>query len=415
MNLRTAPIAALSLGIAVSSCIALDASMIRNAPFTLLLPAALLVLKRLLDLRFTQTSDILLVERRTFLALKWAVLPVGVGLMVGSLAYQTLSIRIRVVTGVSMTIGFGFFAVWLVTALLGRLLARYASDGTRWRGAVYLLLVGLALASAAIVARAVGGGWIELPSSGAAVSVGGGWTMRRVLCDPSGASGPCPFSQVVVDAANYESMQPGPEGGGAVVIVELARGATRQYEPLRGRRAWVAARRAGNSWRVCSGGAASGPCVEVVPRSGEPHPWDNPFDPRRVVGDIPRSWLLFPLLGALAALALLRAAAGELARWRGVREGEHTGDGWVRWPDGTSVQVPNARELPQELVVVREHRRSPDAAYRGGEVIECEIWSGPLAPRLRLAAGRADVLNALALLAAADLGAPCLAALLAVW
>jgi hypothetical protein len=266
-------------------------------PLPWLLPAALLGLAVLLDLRSADLGNVLFVERRAFGALKWAALPIGIGLSVGT-AYHPRTGDIYVLTS-----WLGLFAVWGIVAVLGRLFVQPVSDGARWRRAAGVGLFGLALANGVILGRASAGGGTELPAD--------------------------------------------------------------------------------SSWHV--------------------------------VGDIPWSWSLFSLVGAVAALALLRAATRERDRWRGAREGEHMGDGWVRWADGTSDQVPNARELWTFFVIVREHGRSADAAYRGRAVIDGEVWRGPLAPRVRMAAARADVLNALALVAAVHCGAACVAALWAVW
>jgi hypothetical protein len=400
------------VGAVVSACVAFATSVSWNSPFPWGLPAALLGLTVILDLRSAQLADVLLIERRAFGELKWTVLPFAIGLCVGSLVYQPEVVQGRLMVGHMSTASLLFFTAWPVTALLGRLLVRRASDGTRWRRATWVGLVGLAYVSAAVVVRAAGVGWTELPAFGTPVSVGPGWTMRQVIRDDSALSEAPGW---VIDAAGGESLRPPEEGGGAAMIIELASESTRQYEPLRGRRAWVAARHAHEGWRVCAGGPATGPCIDVTPEANDPHAWHDPARVRRVVDDIPRSWLLFSLLGALAARALLWAAARERARWRDVREGEHTGDGSVRWPDGAIDQVPNARQAPVGPVAVREHGRSAASAYRGGSVIDGEVWPGPLPPRLRLAAGRADVLNALALVAIAHFGAPCVAALLTVW
>jgi hypothetical protein len=405
----------LAVGAVVFAWVAFAMSVDGNSPFPWVFPAALLGLPVILDLRSAQQEDVLRLERRAFGALKWTVLPVAIGLCVGSLVYQPAWVHGRFMVGQLATTWLSFFIAWPVIALLGRLLVRRASDGTRWRRAAWVGLVGLACASAAVVTRAAGVGWTELPAFGTSVTVGGGRTMRQVIRDDSA---PSEAPAYVIDAAGGESLRPPEEGGGAAMIIELAGEETRQYEALRGRRAWVAARRAHEGWRVCTGAPATGPCIDVTPEGPEangPHAWHQPARQRRVVGDIPRSWLLFSLLGALAALALLRAAARERSRWRSAREGEHTGDGSVRWPDGAIDQVPNARQAPAGPVTVREHGRSAASAYRGGSVIDGEVWPGPLAPRLRLAAGRADVLNALALVVIAHFGAPLVAALWAVW
>src|SRR5262249_44432633 len=127
------------------------------------------------------------------------------------------------------------------------------------------------------------------------------------------------------------------------------------------------------------------------------------------------TWLFCPLLGVAASLALLRAARRERERWRGAREGEHTGGGWVRWADGTSHQVPGAEDLPLGPVIVREQRPTADLLYRGGPVLVGVVWPGPLSSRLELASARADTWNAIALLVIVLLGAPFVAVAWTAW
>jgi hypothetical protein len=390
-----------------------------------LVPVALLALDLVWRARNAEPAALRDLERGAFRYLGFAVLPVALGFSVGSLDYVPQLLRARRATGSEILAFLALMAAWLFSAVFAQLLTRHPSDGTRWRRTVIVLLVMITGVSAVTALRSAGLGWKELPTNAVAVAVGDGWTMRRILCPGLHPVGTCGVLQGrwpedARSATNYESRQPIADGGGAVMVIEMTLGAAQKHEPLRGRRVWVAHHRERDSWRLCSGGPARGPCVDSRPTWNED---DGDSDSvlrgvpimSRVVGDIPCTWIFFPMLGAFASLALLWAAAKERNRWRGVREGEHEGRGWVRWNDGTTDHVPGVQDLPAGPVLVREHRRSADLIYRGGPALDAEVWSGALSPKLQLSAARADLFNAMALLVIVYLGAPIVAAAWAVW
>jgi len=397
----------------------------RNTPLPLLLPVAFLAAYSVVRARKAQLPALIGIQRRALRSLGLAVLPTAIGLDAGFVTYAPASFAVTRLNHAVITALVALAVSLPLAILLARLLIRVHSDGTRWRRPVLAVLLLVAGVTAATAARWAGVGWTELPASGAAVDVGDGWRMRSVVCPgvhpvwDCGLPGPWRASEALRSALDYESLQSGVKGDGAVLVVELARGATRVYEPLRGRRVWVARRRDPAAWRLCSGGPAAGPCVDSHP--GESDRDDSETVLRsvpiecRVVGAVPRNWIAFPLLGMAAAVALLRAATRSRTRWRGARQGRHEGGGWVHWNDGTANPVPGAQALPRGPVIVRELRRTPDLIYRGGAVLDAEAWAGWLSPRLRQAAARADALDAIALAVIVLFGATFVAAAWAVW
>jgi hypothetical protein len=347
------------------------------------------------------------------------------GFFAGPLAYASEEMR-QERGGLWFLLGMiAMLVLWMMADMVARFAARRSANGLRWQRAVVAAVVLVAGVTAAVASSWAGLGWTEVPDNGAAISVGNAWTMRKIICPDVHPVGACGIPEAMRrfpglwSAIDEEAIQALEHGDGAVMVVELARGDEREYEPLRGRRVWVDRRLEPGAWRLCSGGPATGPCIDTHPGTQDWHDLDRALRARRsVVQDVQGvawTWISCPLLGIAAGLSLLRAGRRERRRWRDVREGEHTGDGWVRWADGTSHQVPGARDLPLGPVVVREGRRTADLLYRGGPVLVAEVWPGPLPPRLAVATARADAWNAIALLVIVLLGAPFVAAAWTAW